>query len=146
MPEADIKPFFPAASVVVNNGFLHTISGLGNNKAVTAFIAVICFLMAANLNAQTLDWVKTFGGIGDDFCESMVIDAVGNVYTVGGFQNTVDFNPGTDSMMLSSLGWRIFSFRNWMHKAISSGRKLSGEKVMILGGALLLMRRVMFIS
>jgi hypothetical protein len=106
MPEADIKPFFPAASVVVNNGFLHTISGLGNNKAVTAFIAVICFLMAANLNAQTLDWVKTFGGIGDDFCESMVIDAVGNVYTVGGFQNTVDFNPGTDSMMLSSLGWR----------------------------------------
>jgi hypothetical protein len=106
MSKADSKPFFPAASVVAGKRILHTLSGLGNNKAVTTFIAVICFLMAANLNAQTLDWVKTFGGIGDDFCESMVIDAVGNVYTVGGFQNTVDFDPGIDSMMLSALGWR----------------------------------------
>ena len=106
MSEADIKPFFPADSVVAGKRILHTLTGLGNNKAVTAFIAVICFLMTANLNAQTLDWVKTFGGIGDDFCESMVIDAVGNVYTVGGFQNTVDFDPGIDSMMLSALGWR----------------------------------------
>ncbi|MBK7986945.1 MAG: SBBP repeat-containing protein [Ignavibacteria bacterium] len=106
MPEADIKPFFPADSVVASDRILHTLTGLGNNKAVATFIAVICFLMTANLNAQTLDWVKTFGGIGDDFCESMVIDAVGNVYTVGGFQNTVDFDPGIDSMMLSALGWR----------------------------------------
>ena len=106
MSEADIKPFFPAASDIASDRILHTLTGLGNNKAVTAFIAVICFFMAANINAQTLDWVKTFGGIGDDFCESMVIDAVGNVYTVGGFQNTVDFDPGTDSMMLSALGWR----------------------------------------
>jgi len=106
MPEADIKPFFPAAFVVASKRFPLTLSGLGNNKAVTLFIAVLCFLMTANLNAQTLDWVKTFGGIGDDFCESMVIDAVGNVYTVGGFQNTVDFDPGIDSMMLSALGWR----------------------------------------
>ena len=75
MSEADIKPFFPADSVVAGKRILHTLTGLGNNKAVTAFIAVICFLMTANLNAQTLDWVKTFGGIGDDFCESMVIDA-----------------------------------------------------------------------
>ncbi|MFN9301353.1 MAG: SBBP repeat-containing protein, partial [Candidatus Kapaibacterium sp.] len=106
MSKADSKPFFPADSVVAGKRILHTLTGLGNNKAVTTFIAVICFLMAANLNAQTLDWVKTYGGIGDDFCESMVIDAVGNVYTVGGFQNTVDFDPGTDSMMLSSIGDR----------------------------------------
>ena len=52
MPEADIKPFFPAASVVAGKRILHTLSGLGNNKAITAFIAVICFLMAANLNAS----------------------------------------------------------------------------------------------
>jgi hypothetical protein len=101
MPEADIKPFFPAASVVASNRFLLTLSGLGNNKAVTTFIAVICFLMTANLNAQTLDWVKTFGGIGYDIGNSVTVDDEGNIYTTGSFNDTVDFDPGPDVMKLN---------------------------------------------
>ena len=101
MPEADIKPFFPAASVVAGKRILHTLSGLGNNKAVTTFIAVICFLMTANLNAQTLDWVKTFGGIGYDIGNSVTVDDEGNIYTTGSFNDTVDFDPGPDVMKLN---------------------------------------------
>ncbi|MBK7985962.1 MAG: SBBP repeat-containing protein [Ignavibacteria bacterium] len=101
MSKADIKPFFPAASVVASDRILHTLTGLGNNKAVTAFIAVICFLMTANLNAQTLDWVKTFGGIGYDIGNSVTVDDEGNIYTTGSFNDTVDFDPGPDVMKLN---------------------------------------------
>ena len=104
MSKADIKPFFPAASVVASNRFPLTLSGLGNNKAVTAFIAVICFLMTANINAQTLDWVKTFGGRNDDNGISIAVDGAGNIYTTGSFRGTVDFNPGPDSIIVSSVG------------------------------------------
>ena len=101
MPEADIKPFFPADSVVASDRILHTLTGLGNNKAVATFIAVICFLMTANLNAQTLDWVKTFGGIGYDIGNSVTVDDEGNIYTTGSFNDTVDFDPGPDVMKLN---------------------------------------------
>ena len=106
MPKADIKPFFPAASVVVNNGFLHTISGLGNNKAVTAFIAVICFLMTANINAQTLEWVKVVGGNGFIKGNSIAIDDDGNFYVTGVFLNTNDWEkPGS---LFTLDGGKIF--------------------------------------
>jgi DNA primase len=57
--------------------------------------------MAANLNAQTLDWVKTFGGIGYDIGNSVTVDDEGNVYTTGSFNDTVDFDPGPDVMKLN---------------------------------------------
>ncbi|MFN9301923.1 MAG: SBBP repeat-containing protein [Candidatus Kapaibacterium sp.] len=104
MSKADSQPFFPADSVVAGKRILHTLTGLGNNKAVTAFIAVICFLMTANLNAQTLDWVKTFGGIGYDIGNSVTVDDEGNVYTTGTFYGTVDFDPGPDVMKLNPSG------------------------------------------
>ncbi|MFN5309881.1 MAG: SBBP repeat-containing protein [Candidatus Kapaibacterium sp.] len=105
MPEANIKPFFPAASDVASKRFPHTLTGLGNNKAVTTFIAVICFLLTANINAQTLEWVKTFGGKIDDGGKSIAVDGMGNVYTIGSFQNNVDFDPGPDTMTLTTVGF-----------------------------------------
>ena len=129
IPEADIKPLFPAASVVASNGFPLTLSELGNNKAITTFIAVLCFLMAANLNAQTLDWVKTFGGIEYEGGSSMAVDTKGNVYTVGVFENIVDFDPGTAVKNLSSLGWddifiqKLDKYGNFLWAKSFGGRK-----------------------
>jgi len=41
--------------------------------------------------------------------QSIATDALGNVYTVGHFQNTVDFDPGTGISNLTSAGnWDIF--------------------------------------
>jgi gliding motility-associated-like protein len=39
-------------------------------------------------------WVKTMGGIGSDEGLSVALDAAGDVYTTGGFEQTVDFDPG----------------------------------------------------
>ncbi len=51
-----------------------------------------------------LIWVKSFGGTGYDESKSLTIDASGNIYTIGLFSHTVDFDPGTGTTNLSSNG------------------------------------------
>ncbi|MBU0487067.1 MAG: SBBP repeat-containing protein, partial [Bacteroidetes bacterium] len=50
-------------------------------------------------------WAKRMGGIGGDKGISIVVDALGNVYTTGNFQETSDFDPGGGSFNLTSDGW-----------------------------------------
>ncbi|MBK9732783.1 MAG: T9SS type A sorting domain-containing protein [Chitinophagaceae bacterium] len=49
-------------------------------------------------------WAKKFGGGGLDHVFSMILDQSGNVYTMGTFLGTVDFDPGTSTYNLSSAG------------------------------------------
>lgn len=49
-------------------------------------------------------WARSFGGVFYDFVKSIDIDASGNIYTVGYFEGTVDFDPGTGTAKLTSAG------------------------------------------
>jgi len=49
-------------------------------------------------------WVKQMGGSGNDGVSSMVNDKFGNIYIIGSFQGTVDFDPGIGTFTLSSFG------------------------------------------
>ncbi|MBK9285865.1 MAG: T9SS type A sorting domain-containing protein [Sphingobacteriaceae bacterium] len=52
------------------------------------------------------------GGTGIDDPYSLKLDALGNIYCTGFFQNTVDFNPGAGVFNLTSLGLKdIFVFK-----------------------------------
>lgn len=73
------------------------------------FPSVIVMLLFNMVNeiayAQAPDWqwAKAFGGMnGNDFGESVVSDAQGNIYTLGSFQGTVDFDPGPNEFNLKS--------------------------------------------
>jgi len=64
-------------------------------KQTTANGVVVPYLVK-NLNPPTqppgsVAWAKGFGGTSDDFVSSVVVDSSGFIYTVGIFQNTVDF-------------------------------------------------------
>lgn len=72
-------------------------------------ILSICFVFSTYLmyaqSAPAFSWAKNIGGSSSDILSSMVTDAAGNVYTVGKFYGTVDFNPSpTQTLNLSSLG------------------------------------------
>ncbi len=53
-------------------------------------------------SAQTA--VSVFGGVGNEFSESTVVDSTGNIYTTGRFASTVDFDPGVGTSNLTSAG------------------------------------------
>lgn len=51
----------------------------------------------------------TFGGLGHDYGEDLAVDEVGNIYITGKFRNSVDFDPGPDTLELAShWGYDIF--------------------------------------
>jgi len=51
-----------------------------------------------------LIWAKSIGGIEDEYGGIVTTDNSGNVYISGTFQETVDFDPGTDVFNLTSGG------------------------------------------
>ena len=56
------------------------------------------------LNAQQFDWAKSMGRNGYDKGIAITIDASGNIYTTGFFENTTDFDPGPGIFNLTSNG------------------------------------------
>ena len=59
------------------------------------FFALVFITRQAISQSPELDWVAGFGSASAfDSGNSVAVDAAGNVYTVGVFSDTVDFNPG----------------------------------------------------
>ncbi len=55
-------------------------------------------------------WAKQIGGIAADYGCSISLDPLGNVYTVGQYFGTVDFDPGAEIYNLNSIDNQISRF------------------------------------
>ena len=51
------------------------------------------FIAKYNPNGNLM-WAKAMGGSGQDYANSVVVDASNNVYVFGDFYNSIDYNPG----------------------------------------------------
>jgi hypothetical protein len=67
-------------------------------------ILIFVFNSLGYTYAQSLNWVKQFGGTSEEQGKSIAVDANGNVYTMGYFYGTVDFDPGNGTYNLISAG------------------------------------------
>lgn len=57
-------------------------------------------------------WVNSYGGIGNDFGYGIDMNASGEIFVTGAFQNTADFMPGSGTYTLSSNGMQdIFAMK-----------------------------------
>ena len=84
--EADFDPGLGTAALTSNGGsdaFISKLTSSGN-----------------------FDWVGSFGGSGGDQGQSITVDGSGNIYTVGHFTGTVDFDGGRSEANLTATGSR----------------------------------------
>ena len=71
------------------------------------FIAIFIFIFfSQSIIAQSPNWqwAKGIGGSGHEYCNSVAVDANGNVYSIGSFNGTVDFDPNLGISNLTSVG------------------------------------------
>jgi Ca2+-binding RTX toxin-like protein len=61
------------------------------------------FIFKLDANGNFL-WAKQVGGISYDSGQSITLDSAGNVYTIGYFNGTADFDPGPGIFNLTSAG------------------------------------------
>jgi hypothetical protein len=61
------------------------------------------FISKLDINGDFV-WARTIGGSGVDVGHDIIVDASGNSYLTGDFQNTVDFDPGTSVYNLGTTG------------------------------------------
>lgn len=71
---------------------------------------VTCLISLVVFNASTAqrlqhEWSKSFGGVFSEFGKSMIVGDSGNLYLSGMYGGTVDFDPGTSSFSMTSLGF-----------------------------------------
>ncbi|RDK84195.1 T9SS type A sorting domain-containing protein [Marinirhabdus gelatinilytica] len=72
-----------------------------NFKLILIFLSI-----TLSANAQDVAWLNTIGGTGHDTASKIVTDASNNVYVLGGFNETVDFDPGAGEFHLTSTSFR----------------------------------------
>ncbi len=71
------------------------------NALLSLFTIITLTSYSQNVN---LEWAKRIGGTGRDIGQSIIVDASGNIYTIGTFEDTVDFDPGPALYNLSAVG------------------------------------------
>ncbi|MCB9245812.1 MAG: SBBP repeat-containing protein [Flavobacteriales bacterium] len=72
-------------------------------KLYRSLILIILLMAAPLLHAQNFEWVANYGGSLNDYGHSICVDAAGNVYTVGYFAGTSDFDPDTGTYNLTAV-------------------------------------------
>jgi hypothetical protein len=73
---------------------------------LTLLLVVLWSFLPAVLLAQNLEfqWAHAFGGPQSDPPSDVGVDSEGNLYFVGGFSGSADFDPGPDTYTLTSAG------------------------------------------
>ncbi len=71
-------------------------------------IPILLLLGYTSLDAQSFEWARSFGGTTSEWPTDIKTDHSGNVYSIGYFEDSVDFDPGSGVDMRYSNGSQDF--------------------------------------
>lgn len=91
----------PQGNIYLTGQFDQKILFEGGDSISTSADYSEIFLVKLNPNGQVL-WAKQFGGKDNDEGTTLATDPAGNVYLSGFFKDSVDFNPGPDTFLLTN--------------------------------------------
>jgi Beta-propeller repeat len=70
--------------------------------------SIIIFLLLNSIygisQALVFEWAKGFGSVGQETARDITTDQNGNVFTIGSFTNTIDFDPSSNTFNLTPIG------------------------------------------
>ncbi len=69
---------------------------------LSIFLIITALAPKASAQEYVYDWVKTFGNDKIEYNKSIKTDASGNIYILGVFEGTIDFDPGPGTYNLTS--------------------------------------------
>ena len=93
-----------SGNVYATGSFRDTVDFDPDTSTLNLISAGASYIFIQKLDPNgNLTWVKSMGGTLLD-AGSSTIDTLGNVYTTGYFDTIVDFDPGTDTLNLTSVG------------------------------------------
>ncbi|MEJ6776216.1 MAG: hypothetical protein QNK85_02695 [Crocinitomicaceae bacterium] len=107
-----VTPAYPL-SIDINNNNEVFICGAFSGTAdleMGAGISMVTAINGADIFIQKLDatgdfqWVKTFGGSGECYPSAIKINSNGEIINIGDFQNTIDLDPGVNTVFKTSNG------------------------------------------
>ncbi len=87
---------------------IHLLLHLSNHTTMKHLIIMLSFCFLSTLTFGQNNWAKNFGSSSLDQGTDVVMDNFGNIYTTGFFEGMVDFDPGSTTSKLSSVGARDF--------------------------------------
>lgn len=68
-------------------------------------IFIVCVLLCPYLSfAQDFEWVRGMGSTFYNFAKGIGLDQAGNIYTLGTFEQTGDFDPSANTFIMTSAG------------------------------------------
>lgn len=75
-------------------------------KKITFISTSILLSIVSSSQAQSplYNWVKSIGGIGNEYVNGIVADKNGNIYSTGSFEGTIDIDPSTATKSVTSNG------------------------------------------
>jgi len=94
-----------AGNIYVTGYFQETVDfdpGSGITTLTSAGFSDI-FILKLNATGNFI-WAKKVGGTSFDISGSIKVDALNNIYTIGSFEQTVDFDPGPSQFSITSKG------------------------------------------
>lgn len=118
--------------VYVSGAFMDTVdfdAGTGTfNLTSTGGIDVFIHKMDG---AGGFEWAMQMGSTDFDEALSIAVDAAGQVYTTGYFQGTVDFDPGTGTANMTSVGTRDIFIHKMSAMPVAVAENIELERVKV---------------